>query len=241
MTVLRQRNVWWHKHGAILILCYITVIWATKLPHVAREYMLSVLIKSNSLFLKLPYGSDLFHYTKCANYSRFCGLWVFFFSSPRKKKDMSQHTKAWVYSIAAESYIIFWVYGFLISRYSSQDDVTDMDSEHISNRFLEDIQYGCQETFDPIIKIDNLIYLELYHEISKVLLGVIRRGMASINDYLKEERNRNKVLQLFSGLLPQLPFCIPSWVEYWVYSSKDGKFHRIQMWCELHYRTDITA
>lgn len=165
----------------------------------------------------------------------------FFFSSPRKKKDMSQHTKAWVYSIAAESYIIFWVYGFLISRYSSQDDVTDMDSEHISNRFLEDIQYGCQETFDPIIKIDNLIYLELYHEISKVLLGVIRRGMASINDYLKEERNRNKVLQLFSGLLPQLPFCIPSWVEYWVYSSKDGKFHRIQMWCELHYRTDITA
>lgn len=166
---------------------------------------------------------------------------IFFFCSPRKKKDMPQHTKAWVYSIAAESYIIFWVYGFLISRYSSQDDVTDMDSEHISNRFLEDIQYGCQETFDPIIKIDNLIYLELYHEISKVLLGVIRRGMASINDYLKEERNRNKVLQLFSGLLPQLPFCIPSWVEYWVYSSKDGKFHRIQMWCELHYRTDITA
>lgn len=85
------------------------------------------------------------------------------------------------------------MYGFLISRYSSQNDVTDMDSEHISNRFLEDIQYACQETCDQIIKIDNLIYLELHCEISKVLLGVIRCGMASINDHLKEERNRNQV------------------------------------------------
>lgn len=78
------------------------------------------------------------------------------------------------------------MYGFLISRYSSQDDVTDMDSEHISNIFLEDIQYGCQETSDQIIKIDNLIYLELYCEIAKVLLGVIRGGIASINDNLRE-------------------------------------------------------
>lgn len=63
------------------------------------------------------------------------------------------------------------MYGFLISRYSSQDDVTDMDSEHISNRFLEDIQYGCQKTFDQIINIDNLIYLELYCEIYKSTAG----------------------------------------------------------------------
>ena len=64
-----------------------------------------------------------------------------------------------------------------------------MDSEHISNRFLEDIQYGCQETFDQIINIDNLIYLELYCEYIKVLLGVIGGGMAFINDHLKEERH----------------------------------------------------
>lgn len=82
------------------------------------------------------------------------------FSSPRKE-NVLQHTKAPVNSTTAKSYIIFWVYGFLISRYSSQDDVTDMDSEHISNRFLTDIQYGCQGTFDQIIKIDNLIYLVL--------------------------------------------------------------------------------
>lgn len=99
------------------------------------------------------------------------------------------------------------MYGFLISRYSSQDDVTDMDSEHISNRFLEDIQYACQETFDQIIKIDNLIYLELHCKISKVLLGVITGRMASVNDHLKEERNRNKV---FNEMFPLLPFCIPS-------------------------------
>ena len=84
------------------------------------------------------------------------------------------------------------MYGFLISRYSSQDDVTDMDSEHISNIFLEDIQYGCQETSDQIIEIDNLIY----SEISKVLLGIIIGVMASINDHLKEQRNRNRVLLL---------------------------------------------
>ena len=102
------------------------------------------------------------------------------------------------------------MYGFLISRYSSQDDVTDMDSEHISNGFLEDIQYGCQETFDQIIKTDNLIYLELYCEISKVLLGVITGGMVYINEHLKEERNKNMVLLLFNGVFPLLPFCIPS-------------------------------
>lgn len=146
--------------------------------------MLSILIKSNSLFLKLLYGPDLFLYTECANYSLFCSLWIFSlsFSPPPRKGNVLQHTKAPVNSTATESYIIFWVYGFLISRYSSQDDVTDMDSEHISNIFLEDIQYGCQETSDQIIKIDNLIYCE----ISKVLLGVIRGGMASINDHLKE-------------------------------------------------------
>lgn len=78
------------------------------------------------------------------------------------------------------------MYGFLISRYSSQDDVTDMDSKHISNIFLEDIQNGCQETCDQIIKIDNLVYLELHRKISKVLLGVIRGGVPLINDHLKE-------------------------------------------------------
>lgn len=102
------------------------------------------------------------------------------------------------------------MYGFLISRYSSQNDVTDMDSEHISNRFLEDIHYGCKETFDQIIKIDSLLYLGLYREISKVLLRVIRGGTESINKHLKEEINRDKVFLLFDGMFPLLPFCIPS-------------------------------
>lgn len=92
----------------------------------------------------------------------------FFFCPPPRKENVLQHTKAPVNSAAAESYIIFGVYGFLIPRYSSQNDVTDMDSEHISNRFLEDIHYGCKEIFDQIIKIDSLLYLELKCEISKV-------------------------------------------------------------------------
>ncbi len=63
-----------------------------------------------------------------------------------------------------------------------------MYSEHISKGFLEDIQYGCQETFGPIIKIDNPMCLELYCGISNILLGVVGGGMASINDHLKEEK-----------------------------------------------------
>ena len=122
----------------------------------------------------------------------------FLFSFARRGNGL-QHTKAPVNSTAGESYIIFWVYGFLISRYSSQDDVTDMDSKHISNTFLEDIQYGCQETSDQIIKMDNLMYLELHREISKVLLGVIRGGVPSINGHYEEQRNRNKLLLLFNG------------------------------------------
>lgn len=98
-----------------------------------------------------------------------------FFPSCRKV-NVLKHTKAPVNSSAAESYIMFWVYGFLISRYSSQDDVTDMDTEHISNIFLEDIQYGCQETFDQIIKIDNLIYLELHWNIKSTAGGNFERG-----------------------------------------------------------------
>lgn len=85
----------------------------------------------------------------------------FFFLSFFRKENVLQHTKAPVNSTPVESYIIFWVYGFLISRYSSQDDVTDMDSEHISSRFLEYIQYGYYGAFDWIITIDNLIYLEV--------------------------------------------------------------------------------
>lgn len=145
--------------------CHYAAIYTTSLPNVAHEHILSVLIKSNSLFLKLLYGSDLFRYTECANYSWFCSLWCFFFFSSPSKEKVLQHTKAPVNSIAAKSYIIFWVYGFLISRYSSQNDVTDMDSEHISNWFLEDIHYGCKETFDQIIKIDSLLHLKLYCEI----------------------------------------------------------------------------
>lgn len=57
----------------------------------ACEYTLSVLIKSNSLFLKLPYGSDLFHYTECANYSWFRSLWFFLLSSPQKRKCAATH------------------------------------------------------------------------------------------------------------------------------------------------------
>lgn len=181
--------------------------------------MLSVLINSNSLSLSclmdLTFSTilnvqiivdcvacDFFHPP-------------FLFSSCRKV-NVLKHTKAPVNSTAAESYIIFWVYGFLISRYSSQDDVTDMDSEHISNIFLEDIQYGCQETFDQIIKIDNLIYLELHCDISKVLLGVIIGRMTSIDDRFKEERNRN-------GIIPMLPFCILSWTEHSAFRHKDKK------------------
>lgn len=161
-------------------------------------------------------------------------FFIFLFSPPLRKENVLQHTKAPVNSTAAKSYIIFWVYGFLISRYSSQNDVTDMDSEHISNRFLEDIHYGCKETFDQIIKIDSLLYLELYREISKVLLRVIRGGTASINKHLKEEINRDKVFLLFDGMFPLLPFCIPSWIERWTYNIKDGKFLRTQVcWC-LH-------
>lgn len=84
-----------------------------------------------------------------------------FFLSFFRKENVLQHTKAPVNSTPVESYIISWVYGFLISRYSSQDDVTDMDSEHISSRFLKDIQYGYYGAFDWIITIDNLIYLEV--------------------------------------------------------------------------------
>lgn len=145
----------------------------------------------------------------------------FFFSPPLRKENVLQHTKAPVNSTAAKSYIIFWVYGFLISRYSSQNDVTDMDSEHVSNIFLEDIHYGCKETFDQIIKIDSLLYLELYCEISKVLLRVIRGGTASINKHLKEEINRDKVFLLFNGMFSLLPFCIPRWIECWTYNIKD--------------------
>lgn len=68
------------------------------------------------------------------------------------------------------------MYGFLISRYSSPDDVTDMDSEHISNGFVEDIQYGCQKTSDHVIKTDDLIYLELFWVTSKAPPEVIGGG-----------------------------------------------------------------
>lgn len=138
--------------------------------------------QQHQAFSKPPYGPEVFHCTEHANY---CWLRSMRFSfSSHKKVNVLKHTKAPVDSTAAESYIIFWVYGFLISRYSSQDDVTDMDPEHIWNIFLEDIQYGCQETFDQIIKIDNLINLEL-HQISKVLLGVITGGVTSIDDKMK--------------------------------------------------------
>lgn len=140
------------------------------------------------------------------------------FSSPRMENVLQHTFKAQVNSTAAKSYIIFWVYGFLISRYSSWDDVTDMDSEHISNRFLEDIQYGCQETFNQIIKIDNLIYLKLYCEISKSLLGVIRGWIATINDPFERRKNWNKVFFLFNGMFPLRTFCIPSWIGIWAYS-----------------------
>lgn len=56
-----------------------------------------------------------------------------------------------------------------------------MDSEHISSRFLEDIQYGYYGAFDWIT-IDNLIYLELYCEILNMLLGVITEGMPFIRN-----------------------------------------------------------
>lgn len=60
-------------------------------------------------------------------------------------------------SAAAHSYITSGVYGFLISRYSSQNDVTDIDSEHTSDRILEDIHYRCTLTFDQRIKTDGVL------------------------------------------------------------------------------------
>lgn len=120
-----------------------------------------------------------------------CEFFFPFPASPRRKENVPQHTKAPVTSIAAKSYIIFWAYGFLISRYSSRNDVTDMDSEHISNGFLQDIHYGCKETFDQIIKIDSLLYPELFCEISEALLRVIRGGLQPINKCIGEEGNRS--------------------------------------------------
>lgn len=96
---------------------------------------------------------------------------VFFFFSSfflllfQKRKRATTTRRPQSIPATAESYITFWVYGFLISRYSGPDDVTAMDPEHESNGFLEDIQYGCQETFDSIINIDNLVHLELDRQI----------------------------------------------------------------------------
>lgn len=70
----------------------------------------------------------------------------------------SNRPKTPVDSSAAHSYIISGVYGFLISHYSSPNDVTDMDSEHTSDRILEDIHYRYTQTFDQRIKIDGLLY-----------------------------------------------------------------------------------
>lgn len=154
--------------------CHISTIGATQLPCAAYEHMLSVLINTNSLSLSCLMHltfSNMLNVQTIVNCAA-CEFFFFLFSC--KKVNVLKHTKAPVNSTAAESYIIFWVYGFLISRYSSQDDVTDMDSEHISNIFLEDIQYGCQETFDQIIKIDNPIYLESHWNIKSTTGGNYR-------------------------------------------------------------------
>lgn len=140
-------------------------------------------------------------------------FFLFPFLLPQKRKCAATHQSPSHFH-PAKSYIIIWVYGFLISRYSSQDDVTDMDSEHISNRFLEDIQYVCQETFDQIIKIDNSIYLELYCEILEVLLGIIRSGIQ-----WPFER-RIKAFLLFNDVVilhPQLNWTLSIQYQIWYY------------------------
>lgn len=56
------------------------------------------------------------------------------FCPPGEQKICCNTPKAPVDSATARSYIISGAYGFLISRYASTDDVTDVDSGHISER-----------------------------------------------------------------------------------------------------------